>query len=486
MIFNSFKFLIFFSLVFVIYYLVPKKARTGVLLVSSYIFYMCYKPSYVFLLMAITLVCYSTAILLEKYKKYRRYILGTGLALILGTLVFFKYTNFIFEIINSLSAEFSFLPDLNLPPLNILVPLGISFQVFQNSGYVIDVFLGRIEAEKNLLYYSVFAAYFPTILSGPIERATNLLPQIHSLQNKSNFEYGQVTDGLRLILIGLIKKVAVADVIAVYVNAVYDEPTVYTGIPLILATLLYSLQIYCDFSGYSDMATGISKMLGINLMRNFDTPYLSKSMAEFWRRWHISLSTWFRDNVYIPLGGNRVSLSRHLFNLLITFIVSGIWHGANGTFFIWGTLHGFFLCVGVLKKKYLKKQHTRDTTVMTICRIICVYLLTSFAWIFFRANSISDAVYIVTNLFNISSVSIGTIRTAVGSLGFTIPTLILSITLIVLLVLIDIVSYNKEIERQISSLSIIKRWVLYIVFTFVIIIGMMVAVDAQTFIYFQF
>ena len=287
MIFNSFKFLIFFSLVFVIYYLVPKKARVGILLVSSYIFYMCYKPSYVFLLMAITLVCYSTAILLEKYKKYRRYIFGTGLALILGTLVFFKYTNFIFEIVNSLSAEFSFLPDLNLSPLNILVPLGISFQVFQNSGYMIDVFLGRIEAEKNLLYYSVFAAYFPTILSGPIERAANLLPQIHNLQNQSNFEYGQVTDGLRLILIGLIKKVAVADVIAVYVNAVYDEPTIYTGIPLILATLLYSLQIYCDFSGYSDMATGISKMLGINLMRNFDTPYLSKSMAEFWRRWHI-------------------------------------------------------------------------------------------------------------------------------------------------------------------------------------------------------
>lgn len=333
MLFNSFAYAIFLPIVFALYWLLPHKYRWALLLVASYYFYMSWNVKYVGLILFTTIASYVAALLMEKYenKKAKKIVLLATAVLCLGVLFFFKYFNFVSssvaELLSLISIQFSPLT------LKLLLPVGISFYTFQTLSYVIDVYRGDVKAEHHFGYYATFISFFPQLVAGPIERTENLLPQIKA---QHTFDYEQATYGLKLMAWGFFKKIVIADSLSVYVSKVYNAPQSFEGFALILATVFFTFQIYCDFSGYSDIAIGTAKLMGINLMTNFKSPYFSTSIKEFWSRWHISLSTWFRDYVYIPLGGNRVSKVRHALNLLITFLVSGLWHGANWTFVLWG------------------------------------------------------------------------------------------------------------------------------------------------------
>lgn len=333
MLFNSFAFAIFLPIVFCLYWALPHKYRWSLLLVASYYFYMSWNPKYVFLIFFTTAVSFFAAILLEKAtdKKKKKFILYISAILCLGVLVYFKYFNFVSQSIVDILRAVS----INLNPItvDVLLPVGISFYTFQTLSYVIDVYKGEIKAEKHFGYYATFISFFPQLVAGPIERTKSLLPQIKKLHE---FNYDQATYGLKLMTWGFFKKLVIADVLSKFVQIVYESPHDFKGFSLVLASFFFTIQIYCDFSGYSDIAIGTAKLLGINLMTNFKNPYMSASIKEFWSRWHISLSTWFRDYVYIPLGGNRVDRFRHSANLLITFLISGLWHGANWTFVAWG------------------------------------------------------------------------------------------------------------------------------------------------------
>lgn len=333
MLFNSISYAIFLPIVFSIYWIVPHNIRWIVLLISSYYFYMSWNIQYVLLILFTTLVSYLAALLLERIEEnsIKKLLLFITVLICLSILIFFKYFNFFsFNI-----ASFVSFIGIDLDPilLDIILPVGISFYTFQTLSYVIDVYKGDISAERHFGYYATFISFFPQLVAGPIERTRNLLPQIKS---KVEFSYKQATYGLKLISWGLFKKIVIADTLAVYVQPVYKNPYEYNGFALLLGSLFFTIQIYCDFSGYSDIAIGSSKLLGINLMRNFHSPYFSSSIKEFWSRWHISLSTWFRDYLYIPLGGNRSGNIRKYLNIIFTFFISGLWHGANWTFVIWG------------------------------------------------------------------------------------------------------------------------------------------------------
>ncbi len=347
MLFNSFSFLIFFTVLFFIYWGMAQKYRWLLLLTASYFFYMCWRPEYALLLLFSTTASYVTGLLIERYRKAGKYFVWLNAVLCFSLLIYFKYLNFLCQSLASLFSAVSFLPELSIPVWDIILPVGISFLIFQNVGYTTDVYRKEVDAETHFGYYALFASFFPQLVAGPIERTKNLLPQF---KQEHLFQYENAANGLRMILIGLFKKVAVADTIALYVDNVYNHVQDFTGLPLILATVLFAFQIYCDFSGYSDIAYGCAKMLDINLMINFKSPYLAETISEFWRRWHISLSTWFRDNIYIPLGGNRVPLGKYFRNVMTTFILSGIWHGAGWNFVIWGALHGMYICGGGVLK----------------------------------------------------------------------------------------------------------------------------------------
>ena len=466
MLFNSFAFLIFFPLVCLIYFILPYKYRWAFLLVASYYFYMNWKPIYAVLIFGSTLITYISAILVEKFRtdlKLKKFFLVISLLLNFGILFIYKYFNFINE------SVFSILSYVNLqweiPNLDILLPVGISFYTFQAVGYTIDVYRGDLKAERHLGIYALFVSFFPQLVAGPIERAKNLLPQF---KQSFNVDYERISSGLKIMLWGFFMKLVVADRLSVYVDAVYNNVPQHNGTSLLLATVLFAIQIYCDFAGYSNIAIGAAKIMGYSLMENFRRPYFSRSISEFWKRWHISLSTWFKDYVYIPLGGNRVSAYRHLFNLFITFLVSGIWHGANWTFFIWGALHGIFLIVGVLKNKLLKQQSSNH-----FIDIIITLSLVLFAWIFFRANTISEAFVIIEKIF-----------TQHDSLFIDQTTLVYSLLGIAILLMKEI---KDELGFRISfskSSNIFVRYVYYLaMLTIILLFGVF---DGGQFIYFQF
>lgn len=341
MLFNSIKFAIFLPIVFVMYWMLPHRFRWMILLISSYYFYMSWNVKYVLLIFTTTVVSYTAAIFLQnaKNQKKKRIILTASLIICLGILLVFKYWGFVFETINNLLSFFSI--QTHPITLSLILPVGISFYTFQTLGYVFDVYKGRIRAEKHFGYYATFVSFFPQLVAGPIERTESLLPQIKS---KHIFEESVGLLGTQYIILGLYKKV-IADTLAFHVDIVFGDLYKYEGFALLLATFLFSIQIYCDFSGYSDIAGGTAKLFGIELMENFRSPYFSGSLKEFWKRWHISLSTWFKDYVYIPLGGNRCSKIRQRFNLIVTFFVSGLWHGANWTFVMWGG--GTWHCINI-------------------------------------------------------------------------------------------------------------------------------------------
>lgn len=383
MLFNSISYAIFLPCIFLLYWLLPHQYRWIMLLISSYIFYMSWNIKYIVLIFTTTLVSYLCAILIEKTNNpfLKKVFLLLAFLICFGILYIFKYFNFSMEILSNLFA-------IDPIHINLILPVGISFYTFQTASYVIDVYRGEIKAEKNLGMYALFVSFFPQLVAGPIERPERLLPQIRS---EKLFDGKEARYGVRLILWGLYKKMVIADNLAVWVDKVYETPSSFKGFCLLLAAVFFSIQIYCDFSGYSDIARGSAKLLHIDLMENFKSPYFSESIREFWSRWHISLSTWFRDYVYIPMGGNRVSKPRRIVNNLCTFLVSGLWHGASLNFVVWGATHG----AGQVYENAFEIKNHKKQDIDWVIRIACVFTFVTFAWVFFRASTLQEAFYIL-------------------------------------------------------------------------------------------
>lgn len=442
---------------------------------------MSWKPEYALLIIFSTLVDYIVGIKIEKSvtKLKKRIFLAISLITNIGTLVFFKYFNFFSNTIQETSSIFG----LSLDPiiLKIILPIGISFYTFQALTYSIDVYRGEIKAEKHLGIFATYIIYFPQLVAGPIERAKHLIPQFHT---EHPFKYKNVTDGLKLMLWGFFKKIVIADRLAIIVNTVYNNPTTHTGTSLILATFFFAFQIYCDFSGYSDIAIGAAKIMGFDLMDNFKRPYSSKSISEFWKRWHISLSSWFRDYVYIPLGGNRISIPRTYFNLFIVFLISGFWHGANWTFIIWGALHGVYMILEkitepIIEKVTKKDNFTKFSKIFNVARMIITFILVCIGWVFFRANNVSDAFYILTNLFQGINLNLSAMN-----LGVNWRELLIAFGSIAFMTFVHFIQKHEGIRHFLEKKPLIIRWIIYIV----IILGILLfgIFGQNKFIYFQF
>lgn len=470
MLFNSFGFLLFFPIVCAIYFLLRcNKYRNPFLLLASYYFYMNWEPVYALLILLSTILTYACGLLVEKNGdvKKKKLFLTASLLINFSILFLFKYYNFINESVFQLLSIAGI--RLSLPTFNLLLPVGISFYTFQAVGYTIDVYRGTIKAEKNFFIYALFVSFFPQLVAGPIERAKNLLSQFH-IEHKFNPD--DVIEGFKRMVWGFFMKICVADLLSSYVDAVYNNVSHHNGASMLLATIFFTFQIYCDFAGYSNIAIGAARVMGFKLMENFKQPYFSSSIKEFWKRWHISLSTWFSDYLYIPLGGNRVRYSRHLFNLFITFLVSGVWHGANWTYVLWGTLHGFYIICENLIRKYL---YTPDETnlISRVFNTCITFALVSFALIFFRANSINDGFVIV-----------GKILTDWGPLF--VNKIVFSYGILALLILLvkDIKdAYGINVNFMHSKYYLVRYMSTLFLVVYILLFG---ELNAGSFIYFQF
>ncbi len=400
MLFNSIEFAIFFPVVTLIFFLLRQRWRVHWLLAASCFFYMAFIPAYILILLVTILIDYFAGIYLERIEdpRKKKILLGISILSTCTVLFIFKYFGFFTGSFVGMAGLFGW--HLPRPVISIILPIGLSFHTFQSLSYVVEVYRGKQKAEHDFITYATYVMFFPQLVAGPIERPQNLL---HQFWERHAFRYTEVTAGLRRMAWGFFKKLVVADRLALYVNDVYSAPRSYNGLQLTLATFFFAYQIYCDFSGYSDIAIGAAQVLGFRLMENFHTPYYSKSVSEFWGRWHISLSTWFRDYLYIPLGGNRVNESRHIANLLITFIVSGLWHGANWTYVLWGFVNGLYLVGGTLTKKWRDRVWDsvgwhENTAVRKAIMLTTTFVLTCVAWIVFRARNMNDAIYVFTHL----------------------------------------------------------------------------------------
>lgn len=413
MLFNSIEFLIFFPIVVVFYFFLPEKIKQFWLLAASYFFYMCWNAKYALLIFFSTVVTYGSGLLLEKIKslssedarriKYKKLTVAFSFILNLAVLFYFKYMNFSVSVI---AAAFRMIHiELNVPDFDIILPVGISFYTFQALSYTMDVYRDEIYAEKNFFRYALFVSFFPQLVAGPIERSKNLLKQ---LDKPKKFDFEMAREGFLLMLWGFFLKIVLADRIAIFVDTVYGNHETYAGGYLIVATVLFAIQIYCDFYGYSVIAMGAAKILGIHLMENFRAPYLSTSVAEFWRRWHISLTSWFRDYLYIPLGGSRKGKWRKYINTLVVFLVSGLWHGANASFVVWGGLNGLYQIIGEIGKPVRDRivsvlQLDRDSLGHRLLRIFGTFVLVDISWIFFRAAGFMDALRIIRQMIEVKN-----------------------------------------------------------------------------------
>ncbi|MBN2174767.1 MAG: MBOAT family protein [Bacteroidales bacterium] len=393
--FNSITFLVFLPIVFAVYHWIPSskiRSQNILLLIASYMFYGWWDWHFLGLIFISSITDYLVGLEMGKAIQIhkRKFLLLVSIVTNLGILGFFKYFNFFIDSFVDLLSLFHM--NTNYSTLQIILPVGISFYTFQTLSYTIDIYKNKIKPTKDIIAFFAFVAFFPQLVAGPIERAASLLPQF---LNSRKFQYGQVVDGLRLMMWGFFKKMVIADRLAAYVDLIYSNPDQYKGIGIVIGTVFFAFQIYCDFSGYSDIAIGTAKLFGFNLMTNFQTPYFSASFREFWRRWHISLSTWFRDYLYIPLGGNRVSQNRWFFNIIFTFTISGLWHGANLTFIFWGLIHGFLLGLEIILGKYSSYYSNMFRPV----KVIFVFALVCLTWIFFRAESIEKAFNMINYSF---------------------------------------------------------------------------------------
>ena len=512
MLFNSAAFLLFFLIVTTAYFLLPHRFRWMLLLAASCYFYMAFIPQYILILAVTITVDYLAGLGLEKFEgRKKRLVLIASILTNVGMLAFFKYFNFANE---NLAALANFIGwNYPIQNLSIILPIGLSFHTFQSLSYTIEVYRGHQKAERHFGYLALYVMYYPQLVAGPIERPQNILHQLHTEQH---FDYQRVADGLKRMAWGMFKKVVIADRMVQFVNPVYADPTSFDGPALVLATLAFSIQIYCDFSGYTDIALGSAQVMGVKLMKNFDHPYFARSIAEFWRRWHISLSTWFRDYVYIPLGGNRVSKPRWAFNLFLTFLISGLWHGANWTYILWGALHGFYFVFSALTEP-LWRHITALTRLDKMPRLnaalsmLTTFSLVSFAWIFFRAASLKDALYIARHLVSgwatylaqsWNAVREGVQHTADLGLYALVDTVflilepvttesraVIALTVLALLILliIEILQYRGDFLEQLNQKPVVLRRVVYAsLLAAILILGTSYASVQQAFIYFQF
>ena len=479
MLFNSIQFLIFFAVVVLVYFTIPHRWRWLFLLAASYYFYMCWRMEYILLIVFSTLVDYFAALGIDasRTRRQRNCWLATSLTTNFSLLFAFKYFNFFADSVRAAFQTFNICQAI--PELNVLLPVGISFYTFQTVSYTIDVYRGDRPAERNLGIFSLYVSFFPQLVAGPIERSTRLMPQF---RQETSFNESRAVTGLQLMLWGFVKKVVIADRLAQVVVPVYLAPQKATCFELLLATICFAFQIYCDFSAYSDIAIGSARILGFDLMKNFQRPFLSKSIAEFWRRWHISLSTWFRDYLFIPLGGSRLSSSRTCFNLAVVFLLSGLWHGANWTFVVWGGLHATYMIIGRL---FARKQNGTTQPASGLlsqaAKIVFSFALVDFAWIFFRANNLSDALYI-------SRTVIMGFRHPFQEYIFPAfamsPAMMLAMALIGLLMTLEVLEQKITISSHFRNWPLPCRWAVYYCGIYAILLLGVLENDA--FIYFQF
>ncbi|REE81989.1 D-alanyl-lipoteichoic acid acyltransferase DltB (MBOAT superfamily) [Lutibacter oceani] len=478
MLFNSIDFAIFLPIVFLFYWFVFKKnlkQQNIFLIIASYVFYGWWDWRFLFLIVISTLIDYFIGKLLanENNPNKRKFLLWLSIIVNLGFLGFFKYYNFFLE--NFIEA-FSWLGSpISLRSLNIILPVGISFYTFQTLSYSIDVYRKKMKPTNDIIAFAAFVSFFPQLVAGPIERATNLLPQFY--KNRV-FNYSKAVDGLRQILWGLFKKVVIADNCAYYVNTIFENHEDYSGSTLFLGAVFFAIQIYGDFSGYSDIAIGTGRLFGFKLKQNFAFPYFSRDIAEFWRRWHISLSTWFRDYLYIPLGGSRGAKKQQIRNVFIIFLVSGFWHGANWTFIIWGALNALYFLPLLLSNKnrtHIEIVATNKNwpSINELLRILITFILTTFAWIFFRSESITDAFNYIIGIINWSI--------------FTIPQIRPTDLLILILIFIGIEWIGRQGKYAIENLGFTwKRPIRLLFYYMLIILVFWFSRNDQEFIYFQF
>ncbi|MEA4815240.1 MAG: MBOAT family O-acyltransferase [Lachnospiraceae bacterium] len=482
MLFNSFTFLVFLVIVVCLYFALPYKLRNAMLLAASYVFYMAWNPKLIVLIVFSTFVNYAASLKIYNSKSGKKTFLILSLIVNFGLLFVFKYMDFAAESFVRFIALFG----LRYPEahFDIILPMGISFYTFQASAYTIDVYREKIKPERNFFTFALFISFFPQLVAGPIERSQNLLPQFYE---KHDFNFSRAADGIKIMLIGFFKKIVVADRIAVAVNTVYNSPSDYGGLCLFAATFLFAFQIYCDFSGYSDIAQGAAKILGFSLMDNFKKPYLSLSIREFWKRWHISLSTWFMDYVYIPLGGNRKGVARKRGNLFLTFLISGLWHGANWTFVVWGAIHGIYMVIGDILRPMFGKVKGKKSAVIKILSVFITFTLTDFAWIFFRANTISEGIYIAKTMFSDVRFWFGRqyFYEALTSMGVGLFEVALIAVSLFVLVVAEILSRKESVFGFFEETNVFYQMVFYvIIFSLILTAG--VYYDSGAFIYFQF
>ncbi|MHB9945156.1 membrane-bound O-acyltransferase family protein [Clostridium botulinum] len=495
MLFNSMHFLLFFPIVTFIYFFIPHKFRYIWLLITSYYFYMSWNPKYALLIGISTIITYLSGILIEKSNKitdkqkskfFKKLWVFLSLFINLSILFLFKYCNFftytltkIFFLINI---------TIKVPSFDFILPVGISFYTFQALSYTIDVYRDNIKFEKNLGKYALFVSFFPQLVAGPIEKSKDLLNQFNE---KHIFDYNRVKNGLVLMLWGFFQKVFISDRLAILVDTVFNNPSNYKGLEIIVASVFFAIQIYCDFSSYSNIARGAAEVMGFDLSLNFKQPYFSKSIQEFWRRWHITLGAWFKDYLYIPLGGNKCSKWRRYFNNMVVFLISGLWHGAAINFIIWGGLHGFYIIIGDMLKP-LKEKIINNLKIKTnvfsfkLFQTLFTFILVDFSWIFFRANSFSEAKLLIKNMFYFNPwiFTSGSIY----KLGLDQKDFKMSILGILIVFIIDNIARNKDVLVELSNQNIVFRWAIYLsAICFILILGIYGAgYDANQFIYFQF
>lgn len=496
MTFISWQFLAFFIVVTSLYYVLTPKWRWLLLLIAGCIFYISFIPVYILLLFLLITIDYFIGIRINQSKgRLRTTYLIISILATLAVLFVFKYFNFFVDNFRGIA----FFLGWNYPisTLKIILPIGLSFHTFQSLAYTIEVYRKKQKVERHYGIYALYVMFYPQLMAGPIERPYNMLHQFHE---EHEFDYKEVVGGLRLMLWGAFQKVIIADRAAVVVNMVYSKPEAYSSLVLVVSTVLFSFQIFCDFAGYSNIAIGAARVMGFQLMKNFDRPYLATSIADFWRRWHISLSTWFRDYFYIPLGGNRVSWLRKAFNIMATFVVSGFWHGANWTFVIWGAIHGYYLLVFMATKSFTKKfLVSSDKAVEASSKFlgsISTFLLVTFAWIFFRAESLDKAFYIVVHLFanlnrdvaailktNLTTLSVLAVEKKTV-LGLTIINWIILTTALLVMTSIHRLQNTKNVGVFFDKIPLALRWAAY--YVLILFIFYFAAQSREQFLYFQF
>ncbi len=486
MLFNSLEFVLFLPIAFCLYWFCTDKIRWIVLLIIDWYFYLSLCPKFFPLLLFITFISWIFAIMMDRRRsspEKKSLYLVFSVLICFSFLFFFKYFGFASEIAASVAGAVG----LSLHPktLSIAQPAGISFYTFMTVSYLVDVYKGKIKAEHNFARLSLYVSFFPQVIAGPIGRAPALLGQF---VEKRSFDAAKAESGLRLIMWGYFKKLIIADSLSTYVDSIYSSVYDYFGMTFIMASLMYTIQIYCDFSGYSDIAIGVARLFNINLMENFKSPYFSKSIKEFWSRWHISLSTWFRDYVYIPLGGSRKGELKKSRNIMLTMLASGLWHGANWTFIVWGGLHGIYQVIeGLFRRSHGEKKDRRPTVPSNILHWALTFILVDIAWIFFRADNFQDAIFVISHLHSGVILHFAAAwNKMLIDFGLTGYTLLKLIAPVVLLCIYDYISLKRDISTEFSKVPVYLRWPVYILITVWVVNTQLHGGTTQSFIYFSF